>query len=68
MATYFVTQSETATWDDEPKNHLKTRPEADARARELLATSEFVRLLRYESGRVVREERLTSGADGVVVA
>lgn len=61
MATYFVTSSDTATWDDDRQNRLKTRRIANERVRELLATHPRVRLIRWERGRPVKEEQFTAG-------
>ncbi len=59
MATYFVTSSQTATWDEEPRNRFKSRSDANARAEELIATSGSARIVRWENNRVVKDERFT---------
>jgi hypothetical protein len=59
MATWCTTTSETATWDEDPRNHHKYRSHADARVRELLATHPFVRVIRWEHDQPVKDERVT---------
>src|SRR5438128_2536113 len=59
MATYFVTHSETATWDDNKANRFKYRSQADRRVGELLAIHPVVRMIRYEHDQPVKELRFT---------
>ncbi len=60
MATFIVTTSDSGVWDDDKRNQCKTRRMVEARVGELLATRPVVRVIRWESGRPVHEERYQS--------